>query len=260
MPAKSPLIPKMTPGDDVTQKKAPYTSSSQYRFLVVGGNLQVRSMLEHAGHRVVGDDQPFDIAVFTGGEDISPLLYGETFHKETSVNFQRDLYELRTLREIGYKVPKVGICRGGQLLNVFNGGRMYQDIDGHRGSHKITDFIGGNEHMVTSVHHQMMIPASHAWVLAVASEATKFHTATSSKIIAKSQNKDLDVEAIFYEESSSLCFQPHPEYSGPEDNPTRDLFFQYIDVFLEDVVFPKKAEERKAMLKQTEEQLGINQC
>lgn len=237
--------------------KRGYESSSKYRFLVVNPNLSVQKMLEKAGHTVVtkGDD-PFDIVLFTGGEDIAPFLYGQTFHKSTRANINRDLEEMNILRVLNYDVPKVGICRGGQLLNIFNGGSMFQNVDNHVGSHKAFEFLTGAELTVTSTHHQMMIPASHAQWLMIAETSTKRETDT--RVLSSTTPHKDDVEALYYEPSRSLCFQPHPEHS---EGPCQDLFFQYVDFFFEEVVHPEAVKERNKQVELAKEQLsGINQC
>jgi len=68
--------------------------------------------------------------VFTGGDDISPYLYGETPIKGLGyVDVERDIYEIKLIRMIlKYKKPLLAICRGIQVLNVALGGTLYQDL------------------------------------------------------------------------------------------------------------------------------------
>lgn len=71
-----------------------------------------------------------DILLLTGGEDVEPKRYG---HKESpklgAVNLCRDDFEFKLLSIAKAKrVPMFGICRGCQVLNVFFGGTLYQDI------------------------------------------------------------------------------------------------------------------------------------
>ncbi len=44
----------------------------------------------------------------------------------------------------------------------------------------------------------------------------------------------LDVEAVYYESTNSLCFQPHPEFSGPLYEDCRKVFFSFIENYLFD--------------------------
>lgn len=162
-----------------------------------------------------------DLIVFPGGSDVDPELYG---HK----NVGSYIDKIRDRRDIAtwnmgrvYATPMVGICRGGQFLNIKSGGTMYQDVDGHLGNHKIiTD--DGEEYEVTSTHHQMMKPAKDAKIIAVSTQKNSFV-------------KDQDgvhkgiygYEVLFYEHTNSLCFQPHPEYNSCPEK-TTDWFFSLL--------------------------------
>ena len=122
-----------------------------------------------------------------------------------------------------------GICRGAQFLNVMNGGKMWQHVTGHAVSkgHIATDLVSGEEVLVTSTHHQMMIPSAHGKVLAVANVAG--HKYSYDK--GEEGGVTPDIEVVFYEDTKSLCFQPHPEYVGL-DHPCQRLYFDYLEQFL----------------------------
>jgi putative glutamine amidotransferase len=69
--------------------------------------------------------------VLAGGEDPDPALYGEATIPEAAVDVfaERDAMELALLagaREAA--VATWGICRGLQVINVFLGGTLWQDI------------------------------------------------------------------------------------------------------------------------------------
>lgn len=68
--------------------------------------------------------------LFTGGPDIDPFLFGEeTIRQGGVVVPKRDKME-EVLFDIVFQTgkPILGICRGIQILNVFLGGTLYQDI------------------------------------------------------------------------------------------------------------------------------------
>lgn len=69
--------------------------------------------------------------VLAGGEDVEPERYGEEEIPEAQVSVlpERDEMELALLagaREA--QVPVWGVCRGIQVLNVFLGGTLWQDL------------------------------------------------------------------------------------------------------------------------------------
>lgn len=71
-----------------------------------------------------------DGLLLQGGADVSPLAYGEEpLRPEWSGDPVRDAYELELLHEfMEAGKPVLGICRGMQLINVAQGGSLYQDL------------------------------------------------------------------------------------------------------------------------------------
>ena len=64
-----------------------------------------------------------------GGTDIAPQRYGETALQNWHGDSLRDHYEWTILDWfVDKKMPVFGICRGFQLLNVYFGGSLYQDL------------------------------------------------------------------------------------------------------------------------------------
>ncbi len=80
-------------------------------------------------HRI--DEKNLSGIIIPGGGDIHPSYYGEEilFDNLNIVNRMRTEFELELLqRFIKLKRPILGICYGMQLINVFMGGTLYQDI------------------------------------------------------------------------------------------------------------------------------------
>ena len=67
-----------------------------------------------------------------GGGDPDPALYGQADRGSHPPDRRRDLLELALLRRfLSDGKPVLGICRGLQMINVFFGGTLLQDIPGH---------------------------------------------------------------------------------------------------------------------------------
>lgn len=75
-----------------------------------------------------------DGILFSGGIDLQPSLYGEQKLPETDeLDPQLDTFEMTLATwALQEDIPILGVCRGMQLLNVFLGGSLYQDITNQR--------------------------------------------------------------------------------------------------------------------------------
>ena len=169
-----------------------------------------------------------DLVVFTGGADIDPQLYGERPLSTTMMDQRRDEVDLENWL-LSPLATKVGICRGAQFLNVMNGGKLWQDVDEHRQPHFIKDIWSGRDFWATSTHHQAMIPGPSATVQAVGcfrhssvKRAGDFSWERTSDTLKDPAANDFEV--LWYKETDSLCFQPHPEYSTA-NRELREYFF-----------------------------------
>ena len=71
-----------------------------------------------------------DGILFTGGMDIEPAVYGEEKWNDTvETTPNRDQREAFLFRLASQRnIPILGICRGIQMMNVFFGGTLFQDI------------------------------------------------------------------------------------------------------------------------------------
>lgn len=119
-----------------------------------------------------------DGVLVTGGQDVSPYLYGERAIPECGTPYApRDLLDQAlTKRCRSTRTPLLGICRGIQILNVTYGGTLWQDLPTQMPSdvthamrppydavaHEVTlkpgsrlaDTLGSTSLGVNSYHHQ----------------------------------------------------------------------------------------------------------
>ncbi len=71
-----------------------------------------------------------DGLILQGGSDISPKYYNEEpTHYEPCEFDSRDYFEIELINSFKkLNKPILGICRGMQLLNIVDGGSLYQDV------------------------------------------------------------------------------------------------------------------------------------
>lgn len=202
-------------------------------FVVPPGGLAEQKLFIHNGYTAVGNPNDADIFVFTGGEDVNPALYGEQPITATMApNYKRDASEIRAWRVAQSKPNsfKVGICRGGQLLNVLNGGTLWQHVNNHGNTHPVLDLATNKLRMVSSTHHQQFRPAADAVIVATAGLSSEKYCDLGSwtkPLGERLRTKEAtDFEVLWYPNTRTLCFQPHPEYSEPRD--TEPYFFELM--------------------------------
>ena len=170
--------------------------------------------------------------LLTGGADIHPSHYGEAVDPAAGVrpHPNRDTNELPLARAaIERDMPVFGICRGMQAINVLMGGKLVQDLPGHRPDPqqpplkhdvfippgaRLTAILGmGGFIKVNSQHHQGIRWAQKAPHLLVS---------------AYSLLKDGTIEGI---ESTQhfwlLGVQWHPERTGEVPRLVQNLFASF---------------------------------
>ena len=169
--------------------------------------------------------------IFWGGADVSPIFYGKKASRKLGgIQPTKDIKELALAQQcLDAKIPMIGICRGAQLLNVFNKGILVQHIDNHGRNHllKITDsspILPGELLTCNSTHHQMMVPGKGGIVLAVCpEETTGVHPDTDADV--KYQEV---TEIVYYPKTKCLCIQAHPEWMLQQS-----AFVRYCNALIE---------------------------
>ena len=118
-------------------------------------------------------DTSYDGLILCGGNDVDPKYYGEPVDGSVNIDLPRDETEFALLDAyVKAGKPVLGICRGHQLINIYFGGSLYQDIpeaDLHTCrldyycTHSVTTVKGslleklyGTEFTVNSSHHQAL--------------------------------------------------------------------------------------------------------
>jgi len=207
------------------------------RVYILSSNAQYDAMFnETDGYEVVAHAEDADMVQFTGGSDVTPSYYGEKAHLTTYSNPGRDKIEAHCFKVTFLRnIPMAGICRGGQFLHVMNGGMLWQNVEGHCRSHMVRDLRTDEKVEVSSTHHQMMRDSYRedgavSQILAIAEGVNGWKECMVKGHVIRKCVSPLELEAMFYPITQSLCFQPHPEFNGVAA--CRDLYFKYLDEFI----------------------------
>lgn len=197
---------------------------------IVGGGGMYATLFSEMGYSLIHSVDGADLVCFTGGADVSPSLYGHKEHRQTFSNSSRDEMETIFYKEaLKLNIPMVGICRGGQFLNVMSGGEMYQDVSKHTFAHDMVDVETGESIYVTSTHHQMMKPNDRAIIVATAKLGGFREWWNGSEFVQ--EISDQDIEVVYYLHTNCLCFQPHPEFGGPSFIGMKTYFASLLERF-----------------------------
>lgn len=117
------------------------------------------------GQEAGGQAALWDALLLPGGGDLEPWRYGQENTASRDLEPERDEAELRLLQDFtAAGKPVLGVCRGLQVINVFFGGTLVQDVPGHgrlEGADRLhavrTDgawALWGEGLTVNSAHHQ----------------------------------------------------------------------------------------------------------
>lgn len=172
----------------------------------------------------------FDGFLFSGGVDVDPAKYGEMVETDlVEIDNVRDEFEEALFKAI-YPTgkPILGICRGIQSINVWLGGTLYQDIDGHRQdvggdvrTHPIEIREGSMLHRICKKTSVMVNTFHHQAVKVLAPALT-----------SDAVSPDGFIEAV-HEEGHRFLFavQFHPEFywQKEDDDHSLAIFQAFLD-------------------------------
>ncbi len=183
--------------------------------------------------------------ILTGGVDIHPSFYnGKAVYDRSPESFQpeRDRFEEKIYSHSQLNnLPLLGICRGMQLINILQGGKLIQDLDNGNARHKkeetdkehtivtsndtlLYKIAGSLSGHVNSAHHQAIDPNAIGENLKV-----NAFDDDDEKIIEGLEFNDKNNKAFM------LCVQWHPErMKNKEENPfSENLKKQFLSAVRE---------------------------
>jgi putative glutamine amidotransferase len=179
--------------------------------------------------------------VFQGGADIAPGTYGETpiENGRWPGDAHRDAYELSILDwAVKNEKPVFGICRGFQLLNVYFGGTLHQDLALQTG----TSVEHRNAEKYDRIFHE--VECAKDGLLAKIYKQDRLTVNSVHHQGVKTLGRDLNVDARSKEDGLIEAFhhtalpvfgvQWHPEFSHTlngtvvDPNPLLDHFLEQL--------------------------------
>lgn len=174
--------------------------------------------------------------VLTGGGDIHPARYHQPTNGAVEISPQRDEVEFRLLQiALDRGLPVLGICRGWQVINVFFGGGLVQDIPSQIGAAVLHDesqhpvaltdprlirLLGVDALITNSFHHQ---------------GATADLLAPGLEIFARSEADGI-IEGGWHVDHPVLGVQWHPERGG---SPSREADHRLVRALFDQGMFWK---------------------
>lgn len=173
--------------------------------------------------------------VFTGGQDVSPEIYGETV-KFDNVGCckKRDALELALLEKALQQDKSIlGVCRGVQFINAALGGTLYQDLP--------REISSPLEHHQTPpydvpIHTVELTPGTPLYTLSGKEEiaVNSYHhqaiKTLSPKLACMATASDGIMEAVYMlGKKFVFAVQWHPEFLYAVDETSRKIFRAFIE-------------------------------
>ena len=194
-----------------------------------------------------------DGIVLTGGEDINPLMYGDSLNLLLceAMDFRRDTIEKKLFDfALSKQIPFVGICRGMQMMNVAHGGTLYGDIPTELGDSVVHRNNGEVMHdilvtcknldYVNMIFPQVSISLPQSIVRDTIFTVNSWHhqglkdIAEGINVIAESS--DGLPEAVIMDQNIHpfmIAVQFHPERLGPDNEINKNMRSRFFDAIFE---------------------------
>lgn len=155
-------------------------------------------------------DLSYDGLLLAGGGDMDPALFGQADHGSRGIDHARDKAELALLDAfLGAGKPVLAVCRGHQVVNVWLGGDLIQDLDP-----ALAPFHGGGEedrvHPVRAVEGSLL-HRLYGPVFAVNSSHHQALGRLGKGLAATARSEGGVIEAVEHESLPLISVQFHPE-------------------------------------------------
>lgn len=170
--------------------------------------------VEAAGGTAVAQYLPevstdYDGLILCGGNDVDPKYYNQPIDGSVDIDLKRDEVDFELLKAfIEAGKPVFGICRGFQLINIYFGGDLYQDIPESRLHRRINDI--DSVHSITAEKNSI-IEKLYGPCPSINSAHHQALNNLGTGLRATAFWQDKYIEAIEHTELPIFAVQWHPE-------------------------------------------------
>ena len=206
---------------------------SKHKIFMVNGDFNYASWMPF-DCSFTNDKSEASIAIWEGGADVSPWVYGQKSGSFTNFNDSSSKLELEAWNYFKDKdVLKIGVCKGSQNLGCYNGAILAQHSI-HPYYHKIKT-IDEHKFDCVSTHHQQIILDENLTglkeeidysLIGWGEKLSPFHLDENDKDYNFGPNYK-EPEITWFKKTRSLCVQSHPEMMG-----NNTPFVKYLQGFL----------------------------
>ncbi|GAA3725435.1 putative glutamine amidotransferase [Spinactinospora alkalitolerans] len=198
-------------------------------------------VVERAGARPlvrVPDGTPLELPegtaglILAGGASVEPARYGSGIEPGVTPTMDppRDELEWSMLDQaLERGLPVLGICRGLQVVNVYYGGSLYQELahTSYRGSHRPAEDRDHLAHSVRACSGRLfeLFGPGEAWVNSIHRQAVK---RLGDDLIVTAIANDGVIEGIETVDRQVIAVQWHPE-ELPDDVLSKALFADLLE-------------------------------
>lgn len=176
----------------------------------------------------LGNPNPEDIFslcdgfVITGGDDVDPISYhdeNEGLSKDTRLDVDR--YDLDLIHyAVTHHKPLLGICRGQQILNVYFGGTLHQDLG------QLNSF-----HQSISSNHNLQMKNHLLFDWPNRISVNSYHHQSIKKLANDLEvlgtHSDHTIEMVMHKNLPIFAVQWHPEMT-PDSDSSKIVFDAFI--------------------------------
>lgn len=190
----------------------------------------------------IADIADCDGFILTGGIDIHYSFYDglPSFPNNNGFRMDRDFFEKRIFdHSQKHNLPLLGICRGLQLVNVLQGGKLIEDIGEANAKHR-KEQDTDKQHTIRVAKNTLLSEITNAEIAEVNSahhQAAKPGALGKNLVASAYSENDAIIEGLEFNDKTGkafmLCVQWHPERM--KDRESNSFSIKLKERFLEEI-------------------------